>query len=61
MTYIPTSKMEFVNRVGREKGGVCIYVTNKVKYKTRKKIFVLQIQIMNHVLLKLKGKMPRIF
>ena len=32
--------MEFVNRVGREKGGVCIYVTNKVKYKTRKDLFI---------------------
>ena len=30
--------MEFVikNRVGFEKGGVYIYVTNKLKYKTRK-------------------------
>ena len=32
--------MEFVNRVGREKGGVCIYVTNKVKYKTRKDLCI---------------------
>ena len=32
--------MEFVNRVGCEKGGECIYVTNKVKYKIRKDLFI---------------------
>ena len=27
--------IEYVNRIGREKGGVCLYVTEKVKYKLR--------------------------
>ena len=47
--------MEFVNRVDDEKGW-CMHIRIK-----QEKIFVLQIQIMNHILLKLKGKMPRIF
>lgn len=33
-------KMEYVNRVGRGKGGVCMYVSNKVKYKTRKDLCI---------------------
>ena len=59
--------MEYVNRVGREKGGVCIYVNDKVEFKTRKDLWVanathrLQTQILNHVLLKLKCKMQKIF
>ena len=37
---LPGYKMEYVNRVGREKGGVCIYVNDKVKFKTRKDLWV---------------------
>ena len=37
---IPGYKMEYVNRIGREKGGVCIYVNDKVKFKTRKDLWV---------------------
>ena len=32
--------MEYVNRVDRGKGGVCIYVNDKVKFKTRKDLWV---------------------
>ena len=32
---LPGYKMEYVNRVGRDKGGVCLYITNKVTYKLR--------------------------
>jgi len=28
-------KMEYTNRIGREKGGVCLYISEKVKYKLR--------------------------
>ena len=51
--------MEFVNRVGREKGGVCIHITNKVKYNTRKDLTATANY--ESCLLKLKGKMQRIF
>ena len=33
---IPGYKLECVNRVGREKGGVCMYISEKVRYKLRK-------------------------
>jgi len=29
-------KVEYTNRIGREKGGVCLYVSDKLKYKVRK-------------------------
>ena len=32
--------MEYGNRVGRGKAGVCIYVNDKVKFKTRKDLWV---------------------
>ncbi len=28
--------IEFTNRVGREKGGVCLYISEQIKYKVRK-------------------------
>ena len=28
--------IEYMNRVGREKGGVCMYVSDKINYKLRK-------------------------
>jgi hypothetical protein len=33
---LPGYKIEYMNRIGREKGGVCMYVSEKVKYKLRK-------------------------
>jgi len=32
---LPGYNMEYINRVGRNKGGVCMYISKKVKYKTR--------------------------
>ena len=32
--------MEYVNRVGRGKGEICIYVNDKVKFKSRKDLWV---------------------
>ena len=30
---LPKYNMEYTNRIGREKGGVCLYISNKTKYK----------------------------
>ena len=30
--------IEYMNRIGREKGGVCMYISDKIKYKLRKDI-----------------------
>ena len=32
---LPGYKIEHTNRIGREKGGVCLYISNKMKYKVR--------------------------
>ena len=32
---LPGYELEYVNRVGCNKGGVCVYISNKVKYKVR--------------------------
>lgn len=32
---IPGYKIEYMNRTGRDKGGVCMYISNKLKYKLR--------------------------
>ena len=37
---LPGYKMEFVNRIGCEKVGVCLYITDKVKYKKRKDLWI---------------------
>ncbi len=34
--YLPGFNVEYTNRVGREKGGVCIYISDKLTYKVRK-------------------------
>ena len=33
---LPGYNIEYTNRIGREKGGVCMYISEKVKYKLRK-------------------------
>jgi exonuclease III len=33
---LPGYKMEYTNRIGREKGGVCMYISDHVNYKVRK-------------------------
>ena len=33
---LPGYNIEYTNRIGREKGGVCMYISDKVKYKLRK-------------------------
>ena len=32
---LPGYRLEYVNRVGRNRGGVCMYITNNVNYKVR--------------------------
>ena len=32
---IPGFNVEYINRNGREKGGVCLYISDKIKYKLR--------------------------
>jgi len=34
--HLPGYKLECVHRVGRQKGGVCMYISDKIKYKLRK-------------------------
>ena len=33
--HLPGYNIEYTNRINREKGGVCMYITEKVKYKLR--------------------------
>ena len=33
--HLPGYNIEYTNRINREKGGVCMYITDKVKYKLR--------------------------
>ena len=33
---IPGYSIEYTNRIGREKGGVCMFISDKVKYKLMK-------------------------
>ena len=32
---IPGFNVEYTNRIGREKGGVCLYISDKIKYKLK--------------------------
>ena len=37
---LPNYNMEYTNRIGREKGGVCLYISNHIKYKLRKDLCI---------------------
>ena len=40
--------IEYTNQIGHEKGGVCLYISDKMKYKLRKDLCTVKpIQIMN--------------
>ena len=51
--------MEYVNRVGREKGGVCVYMLMIKLNSKLGKTCGLQTQTLNHVSLKLKDKIQK--
>ena len=37
---LPNYNMEYTNRIEREKGGVCLYISNHIKYKLRKDLCI---------------------
>ena len=37
---LPNYNMEYTNRIGCEKGGVCLYISNRIRYKLRKDLFI---------------------
>ena len=57
---LPGYNFEYVNRVDREKGGVGIFIANNVKY-SYDMTYVKQIRTLNHVLLKLKKVMWKMY